>query len=818
MAIAHLRPRMNRFYILWLYAVTLTALAAASVQSMIEEKRLLDEANSRIASVATSTEDSILANYHARRFDRIAKLVTRLSAQQGVAGMAVCALNEQGSVIAARTLAFPKNSGMEGLCQTPRAREAMLPDHEVKWSSPVKGQLFHYHGHFLEGPITAGDTIVMILAQDLSFLRAHRMASFARTFALTWFLGFALMCLVAVQSRGWTQQHLKFLHHNLRSLIAGRKPALFEANHPEVAPDLRPLTLDLDKLHSKILSLSAVERAPKGASATGRQEPEWLASLRESMGTKKLTVIANREPYIHQRKDGGPIEVVRPASGLVTALEPILRQAGGLWIGHGSGTADAEVVDAQSEVAVPPGNPKYKLRRVWLTKEEEAGYYYGFSNEGFWPLCHLAHTRPTFRLSDWEHYRNVNQKFTDAIPDASLGEDSLILVQDYHFALLPRLLRKRISESGASRDSGVKAGPRVALFWHIPWPHPEAFGICPMNEDLLRGMLGADVIGFHTQYHCNNFLETCNRYLEARIDYEHFTVTMENHVTQIRAFPIGIATNPVKFLADAEKEDLKAKYGIKAKYVAVGVDRLDYTKGLIERVEGVERFLEKYPEYVGQFSLVQMGSPSRSSIPAYKHLSEALESVVKRVNERFGDKPGADGAHGAYQPVVFLASHHEWDEIQYFYQIGDICMVTSLHDGMNLVAKEYVWCQRPDRGALILSKFTGASRDLTEAFIVNPYSTEEVADSIQAALTLEPEERFRRMAAMREKVRTRSAYHWASDLIRATIRRDVGGDPGTVIPLTERMMAATASLPARGSSGSSASASGERRGQSPRVR
>jgi trehalose-6-phosphate synthase len=779
---------MNRFYILWLYAVTLTALASASVQSMMEEKRLLNEASARISSVATSTEDSVLANYHAKRFDRIAKMVERLRSRQGVLGMSVCAIDAESKVVPNHTISFPHGAGWESLCDNHRmVARAMSPDQDASWSGSSGKQVLQYFAHYIEGPahVSQGrhETIVLILAQDLSYLRGHWISAFARTFALTFILGLALMLLVAFQVRGWLKQHLGYLHHNLRSLIAGRKPATFEMNHPEVAPDLVPLTKDIDKLHTKILSLSANERAPRTSS--GKEEPIWLSSLKESMGAKKLTIIANREPYIHQRKND-KIDVVRPASGLVTALEPILRQCGGLWVAHGSGTADADVVDENNEVAVPPASPKYKLRRVWLTKEEEAGYYYGFSNEGFWPLCHLAHNRPIFRLSDWEQYKTVNQKFTDSIPESSMTDDSLILVQDYHFAMLPRMLRSRVDARNA--QGANHAHPKVGLFWHIPWPNPETFGICPWNEELLRGMLGADVIGFHTQYHCNNFLETCNRYLEARIDYEHFTVTMENHVTQIRAFPIGIDTSPVRFITDQEKDDLKLKYGIKARYVAVGVDRLDYTKGLIERVEGVERFLEKYPDYVGQFSLVQMGSPSRSQIPAYRLLAEQLEAVVNRVNERFGEKvPEGDNSVAAkdvYKPVIFLATHHEWDEIQYFYQMGDICMVTSLHDGMNLVAKEYVWCQRPDRGSLILSKFTGASRELTDAFIVNPYSTEEVADAIANSITMSSEERFRRMSSMRDKVRSRSAYHWASDLIRALIRKQ--DESSVVIQMPER--------------------------------
>jgi trehalose 6-phosphate synthase len=316
------------------------------------------------------------------------------------------------------------------------------------------------------------------------------------------------------------------------------------------------------------------------------------------------------------------------------------------------------------------------------------------------------------------------------------------------------------------------ARPQVGLFWHIPWPNPEAFGILPWGQKLLRGMLGADVIGFHTQYHCNNFLETCDRYLEARIDRERFSVTMEKHETRIRAFPIGIETNDVRTLSDDEILAFKKNLGISAEFVAVGVDRLDYTKGLLERVEAVERFLEKNPAYVGKFSLVQVGSPSRTHIPAYRALAVELEALVDRVTKKFSVPSNPD-----YKPVILLAEHHEWGFLQNFYQIGDVCMVTSLHDGMNLVAKEYVWCQRPERGSLILSKFAGASRELNAAFIVNPYAIEEMADALTAALSLDKAERSRRMLAMREKVRGHDAHQWAADLIDSVVKT------GEILPI-----------------------------------
>lgn len=479
-----------------------------------------------------------------------------------------------------------------------------------------------------------------------------------------------------------------------------------------------------------------------------------LKRLRQTVAGKNVIVIANREPYIHERRHE-QIEVVRPASGLVTALEPVLRQAGGLWIGHGSGSADRETANARSEIAVPPGKPSYTLRRVWLTAEEENGYYSGFANEGLWPLCHLAHIRPQFRRDDWEHYVAVNRKFAESAPESSLVSDSLYLVQDYHFALVPRLLRER------AKTRNTTEAPRISLFWHIPWPNPETFGICPWSRELLEGMLGADVLGFHTQHDCNNFLECCERYLEARVDRENFAVIREEHSTRVRPFPIGIETRPVPLLDPREREALRERYQLHAEFLIVGVDRLDYTKGIVERIEAVERLLEKYPEFVGRLTLAQIGSPSRTRIPAYRDLAERVKAAAERVNARFG----TDGV----LPVRLLSAHHDWEEIQAFYQLGDVCMVTSLHDGMNLVAKEYVWCQRADRGALILSRFTGASREFEEAFLVNPYDIDEMAEAIGQALALTPEEKAVRMNSMKRKVETNNAFHWATDLVQSLI-------------------------------------------------
>jgi trehalose-6-phosphate synthase len=723
---------MGRFYALWLAAVAFIALSAAGVQSFIEARRWTFTAQTRMNSLMMTLEDSLIANFKQRRFAKIERTIQKLRSTQDLEGLAIC---PRGPV-KRLPVGFPLGSGLEKFCADDHVICAKDGATE-SWSSLTENLPLKYFVHTIE---STEPPLVLVTTLDISYMRRHWIDAFVRTFLLTFLGGITVLILITTQLRGWVKQNVSDLHKSLNALIAGKYLG------PSSLPSsLKHLSKDLSKIAAKIQPLHSLDR---------------LGALKRRMGGRNLTVIANREPYIHQRS-GNSIEVIRPASGLVTALEPILRHCGGLWIGHGSGSADKEAVDALNEVAVPPNNPTYKLRRVWLTSEEESGYYYGFSNEGFWPLCHLAHTRPTFRLSDWNHYQAVNQKFSDAVPEQSLDRRGLILVQDYHFAMAPGYLR----ESLERRRSTDRA--KIGLFWHIPWPNAETFGICPWGPELLHGMLGADAIGFHTQYHCNNFLETCNRYLEARIDYERFSVTMGNHETLIRAFPIGIDTSPVTHLSDSEVVELKKKYGIHARHVAVGVDRLDYTKGLVERVDGIERFLEKYPQYIGNFSFVQMGSPSRTSIPAYQELATKLEAAVARVNTRFGRYDGKE----PYRPIILLATHHDWDEIQKFYQVGQVCMVTSLHDGMNLVAKEYVWCQHPSRGSLILSRFTGASRELTEAFIVNPYSTEEIADAIAQALALSREEREVRMQSMRKKVESHNAFNWATDLLQALITK-----------------------------------------------
>jgi trehalose-6-phosphate synthase len=390
------------------------------------------------------------------------------------------------------------------------------------------------------------------------------------------------------------------------------------------------------------------------------------------------------------------------------------------------------------------------LRRVWLSQEEEDGHYYGFSNEGLWPLCHIAHTRPIFRTADWVRYQAVNRKFARAVLEEVEGVgDPFVLVQDYHFALLPRLIKEE------------RPDIRVGLFWHIPWPNPQAFGICPWERELLDGLLGADLIGFHTQSHCNYFLETVESCLESRIDREHFAVNRGGHRTLVKPFPISVA-----FPDAAEHNDqpplpdraaLFRQLGVEAAFLGVGVDRIDYTKGILERFRGLERFFEKSPGYREKFTFVQIGAPSRTRIKSYSDLMAEADWECERINERF--------RAGQWKPIVFLQRHHTHHEIEAYYRAAHVCLVTSLHDGMNLVAKEFVASRDDEQGALVLSGFTGASRELRDAILVNPYDTEALADAIRAALDMDPRERTIRMQHMRRVVKEHNIYRWAASLI-----------------------------------------------------
>ncbi|HWY79429.1 MAG TPA: trehalose-6-phosphate synthase [Candidatus Sulfotelmatobacter sp.] len=477
------------------------------------------------------------------------------------------------------------------------------------------------------------------------------------------------------------------------------------------------------------------------------------AFVTDILKDRKIFIVSNREPYIHT-KEGNTIDYHFPASGMVTAIEPIMQATGGMWIAHGSGNADKLVVDENDTIGVPPHDPLYTLKRVWLTNDEIKGFYNGFSNEGIWPLCHIAHTRPIFKKDDWKEYIKVNEKFAKTILKEIKNETSpIILVQDFHFALLPRLIKDKCPDA------------TIGMFWHIPWPNAESFSICPWKKEILDGMLGADIIGFHTQNHCNNFINTVSRELEALIDLDQFTITKNNHGTTVKPFPISIAfskrSSENNKIQDERSKDALKRLGVKSEYVGIGVDRLDYTKGIMERLQAIEIFLTKYPTYINKFTFIQISAPSRTDIPEYKTFASKVETEINRINNKLKNND--------WKPILFLHKHHSHVAIYPLYRVANVCLVTSLHDGMNLVAKEFVAARDDEKGVLILSQFAGASRELRDALIVNPYNGEQTAEAIHTALTMRRSEQTRRMRRMRNILKSYNIYRWSAELLKTMV-------------------------------------------------
>src|SRR5450631_1534766 len=590
-------------------------------------------------------------------------------------------------------------------------------------------------------PVAFGDaeTAKLVLVHDMNFV--DRRNEETRRYLFYFFLALgacvALITVVIAQVswRGWVS--------GLRALLRG--DGIVRRTGTGTAPELRPIARDVSQLLRELEHLYR---------PTDENQQRWTketlrATLRGELRGNDIIVASNREPYLHER-DGAGVRVRRPASGLVTALEPVMRACSGTWIAHGSGSADRETVDRNDRVRVPPDSPSYTLRRVWLSEEEEQGYYYGFANEGLWPLCHIAHVRPVFRSSDWEQYVRVNRRFADVVCEEARTEDPVVLVQDYHFALLPRMIRERLP------------GATIITFWHIPWPNPESFGICPWREELIAGLLGSTILGFHTRFHCQNFVETVDRFMEARIERESSTISYGGDLTRVEPYPISIqwppewADNQLP-VALCRAKVLRVEQLADDVLLGVGVDRMDYTKGIVERFLAVERLLEQHPDFIGRFVFVQIAAPSRSALEEYQHFEARVRTLAARINARFG--------RNGYQPIHLKVEHHPPQIVNEYYRAANVCVVTSLHDGMNLVAKEFIASRDDEQGVLVLSQFTGAARELHDALLVNPYHGEQCAEELYRALTMPADEQRVRMRSMRRLVQEFNVYRWAGAML-----------------------------------------------------
>jgi trehalose 6-phosphate synthase len=699
------------------------ALGAASLSSGLVQQWFDADVQARSRLIYRSIDASLERAVQARDWVRVRAIFSDVAADDRVLAVGLC---EPSGRLRNATRGMPK-----GFSCPADAKDEVF-QRQIHSGRPVSVGVFP-----LKTPGVADRLVVL---QDLSFISARSGEAQVRSF-----LALAAMAILVVLAAA------ALLHLLTRRWIRSLRMAVAEAGGPLARPSAE--ANDQGFMGAEIRRV--IREFEAGRASVESQEVEWSPAalqgvLKDALPGAEVLVLSNREPYIHNHGADGQVILQTPASGLVSALEPVMRATGGTWIAHGSGSADRETVDAGDAVAVPPASPSYRLRRLWITEEEQDGYYYGFANEGLWPLCHIAFVRPTFRESDWRQYQIINQRFADAAVQEARTEDPIILVQDYHLALAPRMIREKLPKA------------TIVTFWHIPWPNSETFGVCPWKDLIVEGLLGSTILGFHTQFHCNNFLETVDRFLESRIDREASSVSLGGHETLVRPYPISIAWPPAALIGQRPveqcRERVRERHGLDPDArIAVGIERFDYTKGILDRMQAVDCLLEAHPEWRGKFVLIQAAAPSRSKLPSYGRLQDEAMALAEQINARHGQ--------GGYKPVHLLIRHHEPQEVFELFRAADLCVVSSLHDGMNLVAKEFVAARDDEQGVLVLSSFAGASRELSQALIVNPYNPAETAQAFDQALQMPQLEQRERMRLMREQVRARNVYRWAGKML-----------------------------------------------------
>jgi trehalose 6-phosphate synthase len=712
-----------RYVILALAAIALVIAALTLLASVMVEDWSQRDIDLRSRLVFRSIRDQVATSMTARHEIDIVPVFERITEDERILGLGFC--TEQGQLRYA-TKAFPKAVTCESVKRDKSGAFATVT---------ASGQRIHISSF----PVSEGSaTGHLLVLHDLAFI--ERRTSEARLYTVLALVGVTIglgllgTAIVLALMRAWSRS------------IRG---ALVEVQQGGAtgAPQRSNFPLNRE-VHAALSELRMERRFANGIHI--EWSPKTLHRvLVEELPRAQVIVVSNREPYIHNHSDNG-IALQIPASGLVAALEPVMRACGGTWIAHGSGSADRDTVDATDRVRVPPADPAYLLRRVWLSEQEQNGYYYGLANEGLWPLCHIAFVRPIFREEDWAQYRRVNERFADVVVQEASCDDPVVLVQDYHFALLPRMIRDRLPKA------------TIITFWHIPWPNAETFGICPWRREIIDGLLGSSILGFHTQFHCNNFIEAADRFMESRIDRERASITFGGQETLIRPYPISIEWPPAALAEQAPvrecRDAVRRRFDLPSDMrIAVGIERFDYTKGILDRIRAVDDLLTRHPEWVGRFVFIQAAAPTRSKLGPYSALQAEAEQLVAKVNARHG----RDG----FETVRLVVRHHEPTEVFELFRGSDMCIVSSLHDGMNLVAKEFVAARDDEQGVLILSSFAGASRELSEALIVNPYDTHGMAEAFLQALRMSVAEQRDRMHLMREIVRERNVYRWAAQML-----------------------------------------------------
>ncbi|MBI4038979.1 trehalose-6-phosphate synthase [Candidatus Daviesbacteria bacterium] len=714
--------------------ITLVVVVFTADQAYREEQRLHSDLKQRSTLLSESLKESIEPNFINKPDQQLQYLVNKFEAEERLVGMNIYD-NKANPTATSSSL----TANIPQVKQI--AADAMDQDQNAEDFIQLGGRKIY----LLATPLHNENSVVgaLMIAQNAGYIDT-RLEEIWKNNLVRFFIQSSLLSVASLLLIYWViYKPVRNLQELLRSARTGNP----QKNLQNVSSlfFFKPLVKEVTSVGKSLIE------ARSAASEEARLRMEQLDSpwtahrlkeySKDILGSRPIIVVSNREPFIHTKN--GNINYYVPASGMVTAIEPLINACGGTWIAHGSGNADKLVVDSEDKIKVPPDDPKYTLKRVWLTEQEEKGYYLGFSNGGLWPLCHIAHVRPVFKKEDWEEYKKVNDKFTQAIlSEIKNQEKPVIFIQDFHLSLVPKMIKQ------------TRPDATVSIFWHTPWPNEEIFSVCPWKKEILDGILGADLVGFHTLAYCHNFVDSVSKELESLIDVEQFSITRNNHTSHIKPFPISIPFPN----GPQSKDDGKILQGlnIKTKFVGVGVDRLDYTKGLLEKIKGIEIFLKNYPQYQGNFTFIQLAVPSKSKIPAYEQFVKEVDREVDRVNSLFKKN----------KPIIWLKKHHTQEEIYKFYKVAQFCLVTSLHDGMNLVSKEFVAARDDKKGVLILSQFTGAAKELKDAIIINPYDAVETANAIKTALEMPVMEQVKRMSSLREMVKGYNIYRWFAEILK----------------------------------------------------
>ena len=730
---------MRQVFIITSAVVFVASLIAgffAMSQANQEELELTSRMQSRGQVLADSLAESITPSYNSRATSTVQKIIDKFTSSERLAGISV--FDSSGAIFAgSENMPLPEDGKLIA---------TVMDSDEFGGDFVRRGNGTYY---VQVRPLHEDQRVVgaLAVAQNTTYIDESMRSVWRDNIIRLLFQILIFVVAIFVLVR-WV------FFHSISKMVESLQETRKGNSENDTIPSssfFKPLAGEISKV------TKSLHQARHAASEEARMRLEkidspWTAErLREfikaHLKDRPIFVLSNREPYVHTKTKNKIVWSV-PAGGVVTALEPVMEACGGMWIAHGSGNADAETADKEGNVMVPPDEPKYTLKRVSLTSKEIKGYYNGFSNEALWPLCLMAHTRPLFRAEDWVEYKKVNAKFAKILLDQIRGvERPIILVQDYHLALVPKMIKK-------SRPDAL-----VAIFWHIPWPSAAQFNICPWRKELLEGMLGADLVGFHTQQYCNNFIETVGNEIESRIDYVQFSIFRGEHKTAIKPFPISIA-----FPGNADGHDAPSRkaidaLGIHGEHLVLGVDRLDYTKGILERFKGIEFLLDAHPEYKRNLTLLQIASPTRETVEKYREYAVRVTEEAERINKKFSTND--------WKPIVLEKKNYSHDDLLHLYQFANVCLITSLHDGMNLVAKEYAAARRDESGVLVLSQFAGASRDLKGALLINPYSAEETSAALHTALSMSKTEQHKRMKMMRTSVRDYNIYRWSAELIKA---------------------------------------------------